>query len=67
MDKVLKVLTKESNFKINGKEEFNKILQHIVNLIKDAYLLYENKSFSTATFLSITAIEKLVKLTWDCS
>lgn len=34
---IKKVLSKGSNFKIRTKDDFNKSLQHIMQLISDAY------------------------------
>lgn len=62
MNKIRQVLFGESNFKINSTEEFNKSIQHIVNLLKDAYLLYNNKSYGTSAFLSISVIEEVGKV-----
>lgn len=59
---IKKVLSKGSNFKIRTKDDFNKSLQHIMQLISDAYMLYINKSFSTSLFLAITVIEEIGKI-----
>lgn len=59
---VKKVLSKKSNFKIKTKDEFNKCLRHIAQLISDAYILYNEGSFSTSLFLSITIIEEVGKI-----
>ena len=47
--------------KNNKKEDFNKAFKHIFSLLKDAKSLYISKSFSTALFLAITAIEETAK------
>lgn len=59
---VYKVLSKESNFYIKGVEQLNKCINHILQLITDAYALYMNNSFSSSAFLSIAVIEEVAKV-----
>lgn len=62
INNVEKVLTKGSEFKVKTKNEFNKSIDHIIQLISDAYTLYDKGSFSTSVFLSITIIEEVGKI-----
>lgn len=62
-NKVNEVLV-DSNiqFYVSTLDDFNKGCIHIVQLLRDSYLLYINDSYSTSVFMSITAIEEIVKL-----
>lgn len=62
MKTVIDVLQGESNFTVRNEKEFNLVFDHIINLIKDAYILYENESFSSSVFFSIAIIEEVAKL-----
>lgn len=62
IDEVEKVLDKTSRFTINSTEEFNKSIDHVVQLILDSSMLYKAKSFSTSAFLSIAIIEEVAKI-----
>lgn len=61
-NKVLEVLKGTSSFSIKSVNEFNKGIDHILNLIKDAYLLYKNGSYPSAYYLSIIIIEEVAKI-----
>ena len=57
--------TKKGKIFFSGErrgEEFNHGCDHIHGLLVDSYRLYAAGSFSTSTFLSITAIEETAKL-----
>lgn len=56
------LVDKNIQFYLTNKDDFNRGCLHIVNLIKDSYLLYTNDSFASAVFLSITIIEEVTKL-----
>ena len=56
------LVDKNIQFYVTNKDDFNRGCLHIVNLIKDSYLLYSNDSFATSVFLSITIIEEVTKL-----
>lgn len=62
IEEVEKVLKGESNFFIETTEQFNKCIDHIYNLITDAYALYNKGAFPTSLFLSIAVIEEVAKL-----
>lgn len=51
-----------SEFKIYSSNDFNKGVKHIIQLITDAYTLYQKGSFSTSVFLAITVVEETGKL-----
>lgn len=59
---VEETLKGKSNFFIKDKESFNKSIDHIVQLIKDSYLLYVNKSYPSSSFLSLAVIEEVSKV-----
>lgn len=61
-DEINKVLSTSSNFTLRTTEEFNKCINHILQLIKDSYFLYKEGSYGTSTFLSITIIEEIAKV-----
>ncbi|EPR3147294.1 AbiV family abortive infection protein [Campylobacter jejuni] len=61
-DIIDKVLSTGSSFTIKTTEEFNKSINHILQLIKDSYFLYKVGSYGTSTFLSITIIEEVAKV-----
>jgi AbiV family abortive infection protein len=42
-------------------EDFNRACDHILVLLEDAFQCFEHKSWGTAVFLSITAIEEVAK------
>lgn len=46
---------------IQSVDEFNKAVNHIVQLIQDACTLYMNGSYPTSAFLSISACEEIAK------
>lgn len=52
----------KSNFSITSKDQFNKCVEHICQLISDAYTLFTNDSFSSSVFLSIAVIEEVAKV-----
>ena len=56
------LIDKNIQFYVLTIDDFNRECIHIVNLIRDSYLLFTNGSYSTSVFLSITAIEEIVKL-----
>lgn len=62
LKEVEKVLTKGSKFTIKSIEEFNKSIDHVIQLIMDSYTLYKIKSFSTSVFISIAVIEEVGKI-----
>lgn len=61
IQEVEKVLSSYSLFSI-PTGEFDKCVDHVIHLIKDAALLYKNGSYSTAVFLSVTIIEEVAKI-----
>ncbi|UPT77493.1 AbiV family abortive infection protein [Sulfurovum sp. XGS-02] len=46
---------------IQSVDDFNKAVDHIVQLIQDACTLYMNGSYPTSAFLSISACEEIAK------
>ena len=46
---------------IQSIDEINRAIEHIVQQLSDAYMLYENNSFSSSVFMSITACEEVAK------
>lgn len=62
MEKIKEILKGGSNFYINTSEELNQCVEHIFNLIRDAYVLYINNSVTSSAFLSIAAIEEVGKV-----
>lgn len=62
MQTVERVLEGESEFFIRTTEQFNKGIDHIFQLITDAYTLYINEAFTSSVFLSITVIEEVEKM-----
>ena len=44
-DKIESILNGTSNFYISSKEELNKCLDHVVQLISDSYILYINSTW----------------------
>lgn len=46
---------------VQGSDEINKALDHILQLLRDATLLFRNGSWPTASFLAITALEETAK------
>lgn len=62
IEKVKNILEGESNFSINSTEQLDRCIEHILSLISDAYVLYSNNSFASATFISIAIIEEVGKI-----
>lgn len=62
MEKIGEILNGSSNFYINKSKQLNKCVEHIFNLIRDAYVLYINNSVASAAFFSIAAIEEVGKV-----
>lgn len=62
MEKIEEILNGSSNFYINSSEELNQCVEHIFNLIRDAYVLYINNSVASSAFFSIAAIEEVGKV-----
>lgn len=46
---------------IESVEEFNSVCEHIVLLLEEAEGVFHRESYSTTTFLAITAIEETAK------
>ena len=61
-DKVKVILNGTSNFYISSKEELNKCLDHVVQLISDSYVLYINNSYTSSSFLTISVLEEVGKI-----
>lgn len=61
INKIENALNIMSNFKVNPSD-FDRCIDHVINLIDDAVLLYKNESYSTATFLAVTIIEEVAKI-----
>lgn len=61
IEEVKKALDATSNFKVNPSD-LDRCIDHVINLIDDAVLLYKNGSYSTATFLAVTIIEEVAKI-----
>ena len=61
-DKVKVILNGTSNFYISSKEELNKCLDHVVQLISDSYVLYINNSYTSSSFLAISVLEEVGKI-----
>ncbi|MGN0178943.1 MAG: AbiV family abortive infection protein [Monoglobaceae bacterium] len=59
---VEKIIKEESNFTIKSKNEFNKCIEHLFQLITAAYTLYMSEAFPSSVFLSITVIEEVAKI-----
>ena len=57
-----KVLNGESNFFIKSEKEFNKCVDHIIQLVADAYTLYCSDAFPSSVFLSIAIVEEVAKV-----
>ena len=57
-----KLLKGESDFHVETSEQINKAIDHIFQLISDAYILYTHSSYSSSLFLSIAVIEEVAKL-----
>lgn len=62
IQEVDKILKEESNFFVKTEEQFNRCIDHIFQLITDAYTLYINNAFSSSLFLSIAIIEEVAKV-----
>lgn len=62
IQEVEKVLEGESNFFVKTQEQFNRCIDHIFQLITDAYTLYTNNAFPSSVFLSIAVIEEVAKI-----
>ena len=52
------VLSAKSNFIIKSESELNKCIDYIIQLITDAYTLYNSDAFPSSVFLSIAVIEE---------
>ena len=62
IQEVGKVLKGESDFYIKTKEQLNKCVDHIYQLITDSFTLYSNKAYSSSVFLAIAVIEEVAKV-----
>lgn len=56
------VLSAKSNFIIKSESELNKCIDYIIQLITDAYTLYNSDAFPSSVFLSIAVIEEVAKV-----
>lgn len=61
-NKVAEILQQGSAFQIKSSDDLNKGIKHILRLIGDSYVLYENGSFASSVFMSITIIEEVAKV-----
>lgn len=61
-DKIEFILNGSSNFYISSTEQLNKCLDHVVQLISDAYVLYINNSYTSSSFLAISVLEEVGKI-----
>ena len=61
-DKIESILNGSSNFYISSTEQLNKCLDHVVQLISDAYVLYINNSYTSSSFLAISVLEEVGKI-----
>ena len=61
-DKIEPILNGSSNFYISSTEQLNKCLDHVVQLISDAYVLYINNSYTSSSFLAISVLEEVGKI-----
>ncbi|MCP3933606.1 MAG: AbiV family abortive infection protein [Bacteroidetes bacterium] len=59
--KIIESLISTDNNLIQSAEELDKAIDHIIQLLTDAASLYQNKSYSTSSFISITACEEIAK------
>ena len=62
LDKIESILNGSSNFYISSTEQLNKCLDHVVQLISDAYVLYINNSYTSSSFLAISVLEEVGKI-----
>ena len=62
INKIHEVLSGTSGFTIESSYEFDKGIDHIINLIYDAKVLYENGSYSSSFYISVIVIEEVAKL-----
>ena len=62
INKVAETLNSESDFFLESKEQLNKGIDHIYQLITHAHILYSNGAFATSVFVSIATIEEVAKL-----
>jgi AbiV family abortive infection protein len=46
---------------IKGSEDLNRAIDHIIQLLSDAALLFKEKRYSTSVFISVTACEEISK------
>ena len=51
----------ESRALIHGSEDFNRLCRHVLSLLQDSVRLFESRSFSSAVFFAITALEETAK------
>lgn len=58
---LIQSLEKSDKRLIKSTDELDKAIDHIVQLIKDSAYLYQNGSFPSSAFLSITACEEAAK------
>lgn len=62
---VEKTFSYESGLYIEGKDELNECIGHIVGLLTDSMLLFDRGSYARSVFISITVIEEVGKTQID--
>lgn len=61
LEAVQRVLDGGTAFHINSVEDFDKCVDHIVQLFDDAFMLHMAGSYATSAFISIAAMEEVSK------
>lgn len=58
INEVEKVMSQMSGFTINSTEEFDRSIDHVIQLIMDTYTLYKMKSFQHRYFYQLLLLKK---------
>jgi AbiV family abortive infection protein len=62
LTQIEQILSGTSNFSINTSHQFDKCVDHILQLITDSRTMYISNAFSSSVFLSIAVIEEVGKV-----
>lgn len=60
-ENVKNIFNNSTKFYIDKTDDFNKAIDHIINLLDDSFTLLNKKSYGSCVFLAITSMEEVSK------
>lgn len=63
-EKIEKIFESSTSFKIRSSNDVNSAIDHIIQLLNDSFTLINKKSYPSAVFFAITAMEETAKTTY---